>query len=407
MTYSIPLIKLIKISATLIIISLSINLFIFHYYQAQKAGVPPGWDFIQHYSASILAKQGQASSVYNFEKLSLVESSIAGFKVNLSPFFLMWNYPPTFLLLIMPLSFLPYKVALLLWLFLFFIAYIIMLYRIAPNPLTLWLSIAFPANFWNFLHCQNGFFFGTMLGAGLLLLELNPLLSGVLLGLVTCKPHLAFIIPLALIAGRRWQALTSMMSSVLVLVLGSTMLFGLKTWKAFIDNAPFIRHILESGAVPGHKSPSVLGAARMLSVSVNTAYLLQIISAIIAIGVVCYVWWRWREPGILNSILVLGILLSTPYLLVHDLALLAIPLAYFIWQNYDKNLKSYEMITLILAWALPLYSPFFALLTHVQIGPFIFIAFMAIILQRSFNSRFNEDFALSSFDAHGPRTHIT
>jgi alpha-1,2-mannosyltransferase len=227
-------------------------------------------------------------------------------------------------------------------------------------------------------------------------------LSGILLALVTCKPHLAWIIPLALLAGRQWKALSAMVITVVVMVVGSIILFGFETWKAFIDNAPIIRHILESGAARGYKSASVFAAARMLSASVNTAYLLQIISALIAIGVVCYVCWRWREPEISNSMLVLGILLSTPYLMVHDLALLAIPLAYFIWQNYDKNLKAYEMIILAFAWALPLYSPLLALLTHVQIGPFIFIAFMAIILHRSFNSRLNEDFALSSFDAHAP-----
>ncbi len=123
--------------------------------------------------------------------------------------------------------------------------------------------------------------------------------------------------------------------------ISSAMLFGLKTWKAFVDNAQFVRLILESGAAPGHKSPAIFGTARMLSASLNTAYLLQIVSAIIVIGVVCYVWWRIKKPEISNPILVLGILLSTPYLLVHDLALLAIPLAYFVWQNYDKNIKLY------------------------------------------------------------------
>jgi hypothetical protein len=281
----------------------------------------------------------------------------------------------------------------------------VILYRIAPNPLTLWLAIGFPATFWNFFHCQNGFFFGTLLGAGLLLLHREPLLSGVLLGLVTCKPNLAFIIPLVLIAGRKWKALASMAIMVLLMFISSAMLFGLKTWKAFVDNAQFVRLILESGAAPG--LPSIFGTARMLSASVNTAYLLQMVSAIIIIGVVCYVWWRIKKPEISNPILVLGILLSTPYLLVNDLALLAIPLAYFVWQNYDKNMKLYELIILILVWGLPLYSPAIAGLTHVQVGPFILMAFMVIIFRRALNSRLGEDFGLSSIHIHDPRYRIT
>jgi hypothetical protein len=402
-----PKVKLIKIFAVLIIIPYLISLISFQYDQAHKKEIPPGWDFIQHYSASMLAMQGQASFAYNFDKLSLVESSIAGFKVKLSPNYLLWNYPPSFLLLIMPLSLLPYKVALILWLCVFFIAYIVVLYRIAPNSLTLWLAILFPANLWNFLHCQNGFFFGTLLGAGLLLLYRKPLLSGILLGLVTCKPHLAFIIPLVLIAGRQWKALASMVIMVLLMFISSAMLFSLKAWEAFFDNAQFVRLILESRAVPGYKSQSIFATARMLSASVNTAYLVQMVSAIIVIGVVCYVWWRMRKPEISNPILVLGILLSTPYLMIHDLALLAIPLAYFVWQNRDKNLKLYELMILSLAWSLPLYSPTIAFLTQVQIGPFILIAFMAIILRRALNSRLDGDFALSSFHIHGPRYRIT
>ena len=373
------IVKLIKTALVLIIIVCAIKLFIFHYYRSQKLGIPPGWDFIQLYSASVLAQQGYAFSAYNFDILSSVESAIAGFKVKLSPLFLVWNYPPSFLLLILPLSILPYNVAIVLWLSIFFLSYLVVLYRIAPTPLTLWVAIAFPATYWNLIHCQNGFFFGTLLGAGLFLLHRKPLVSGILLGLVTCKPHIASIIPLALIAGRQWKALASMVTMVLVLFVSSAMLFGLKTWKAFLENTPYVRLILESGAVQWHKSPSIFATACMLSASVNTAYFLQLLSAIIAIGVVCYIWWRIREPEISNSLLVIGILLSTPYLLVHDLTLLAIPLAYFVWQNYDKNLKLHEVIVLSLAWNLPLI----AFQTHVQIGPFILIAFMVIILRRA------------------------
>jgi hypothetical protein len=387
-------VNIIKIFAGLMIIIYLVQLIIILCYIAPKKMVPSGWDFVQHYSASMLATQGQASSAYNFDKLSLVESSIAGFKVELHPYYLMWNYPPSFLLLIMPLSLLPYKVSLILWVFIFFIAYILVLYQIAPNPLTIWLAIAFPANFWNVLHCQNGFFFGCLLGAGLFLLYKKPPLSGILLGLFTCKPHLAFIIPLALIAGRQWKALSSMAIIVLLMFISSSMLFTFKVWDAFMSNAQFVRLIMENGSAPWHKNLSIFATTRLLSASIHTAYLLQIILAIIVIGVTCYVWWRCREPVILNSILVLGILLATPYLMVNDLTLLAIPLAYFIWQNYDKNIKLYELIVISLVWGLPLYSPS-ALLTHVQIAPFILITFMAIILFRALNFGMIEKFVRS------------
>lgn len=393
------IVRLIKIFAALTVLYF---LFItFNYFQVHRAEFPPGWDFSQHYAAAVLAMQGRAAEAYNFQQLSAMESVITGCRIQLAPFYLLWNYPPTFLLVVMPLALLPYKAALILWLGIFFLAYVWMLHRIAPHPLTFWLALAFPANYWNFLHCQNGFFFATVLGAGLLLWQRRPRLSGVLLGLVTCKPHLAWIIPLALLFGRRWKALGAMVITVAAMVAGSIILFGFETWKAFVGNAPFIREILESGAARGYKSASVFAGARMLGASVPTAYVLQILSAIMAIGVVGYAWRRWRDPVVLNPLLVLGILLSTPYLMVHDLAILAIPIAYFVWQNYDKNLKSYEIITLALAWALPLYSQSLALLARIQIAPFIFLAFMAIIVLRACHCRVNKDGAPASGEASG------
>jgi hypothetical protein len=91
---SILIVKLIKVFAVLIVLFFII--ITFNYFQAHKAEFPPGWDFIQHYSAAVLAMQGRAADAYNFHQLFSVESAIAGFQIKLSPFFFAVELPADF-----------------------------------------------------------------------------------------------------------------------------------------------------------------------------------------------------------------------------------------------------------------------------------------------------------------------
>ena len=344
-------------------------------------------DYAQYYSASILTRNGEAISAYDFAKLNQVAEAATGQKITR----LAWNYPPTFFLLVLPLSFVPYAVSLFLWLLVTFIPYLLVLYRIAPARLTFWLATLFPATVMNFNHGQNGFLFTSLLGGGLLLLNHYPLTAGIFFGLLTCKPHFAIIIPVALVAGRKWKVLGSMVVTLTVMVILSTALFGWDTWRAFFENAPFIRKLLETGTAPWFKMPTPFVSARMVGFNVNISYTLQAIIAVSMIGMVYYVWSQKKEAELSNSILVLGILLATPYALVHDLTILAIPMAYISWQGHTKGWFPFEKYILAAVWHMPLYSMFIALFTaNLQIAPLILIIHLIFIFWR-FNSagRFN------------------
>ena len=64
------------------------------------------------------------------------------------------------------------------------------------------LALAFPATFINLFHGQNGFLNAALLGAALLALDRRPVVAGILFGLLSYKPHLGLLVPLALLAGR-------------------------------------------------------------------------------------------------------------------------------------------------------------------------------------------------------------
>lgn len=351
-----------------------------NYISSDQFGKPTtsACDFLHHYSASVLARNGEATYAYQFAKLQSVGEAVTGQKVSR----LAWNYPPTFLLIVYPLSFLSYPVSLFLWLLVTLSGYLFVLYRIAPDRLTLWLAIVFPATFMNINHGQNGFLFASLLGAGLLLLNQHPIAAGILLGLFTCKPQFAIMIPVALVAGRRWKVLGSMIVTVIAMIIISIAVFGWETWVAFFDNMPFAKKLMETGSAPWFKMPTYFVAARMLGLSVTVSYLLQAGVAMSMLGIVYHVWSQKKDAAVSNSILVLGILLATPYAFTYDLTLLAIPIAYLVWHGYTKGWMPYEKFVHAVGWHMPLFSMFIAFFTPLQIGPFILAAYLIFILWR-------------------------
>ena len=63
------------------------------------------------------------------------------------------------------------------------------------------LACAYPGILSNLVVGQNGFVTAGLLGGSLLLLQRRPVLAGCLIGLLSFKPHLGILFPLALIAG--------------------------------------------------------------------------------------------------------------------------------------------------------------------------------------------------------------
>ena len=217
-------------------------------------GRPLGADFSHYWLASSLSLAGNPVTVYNtddFIKAQEVAFAPAKYPVP-------WFYPPTFLVLLLPLATMPYLAALFAWLAVTLSGYLLVLRRIAPHPLTIWLALAFPGTCQNFFHGQNGFLSAALIGGGLLLLEAHPLIGGVLLGLMSYKPHLMPLIILALVAGRYWKALTAMLISAAGLVLVSLMIFDVKVWIAFWRNIPLPMKLIEQKVIPvkGLNGPS-------------------------------------------------------------------------------------------------------------------------------------------------------
>lgn len=343
-----------------------------------RAGSPVGGDFLCYWVAASLALAGEPAAVYDFKRLAGAAQTGLGVALSYP-----WPYPPTFLLILLPLALLPYIFSLAVWLLTTMGAYLWIVRRIAPHPLTIWLTLAFPGTFQNFAHGQNGFLSSVLLGGGLLLVDRWPVAGGLLLGLLSYKPHLAVLVPLALLAGRRGRALLAAVAATLALALASILILGYEVWPAFFRSMPLAWGRLASGILPLDNmttvSSAVLGAGGNLLVAL-------IFQGLVMLGAglaVVWVWARGASLAMRGSVLVLSTLLFTPHAFVYDLALLALPLAWLGWDAYHKGWGVKEQVLLILGWSLPLMAPIMAKLTRVPLAPVILALLLMLALKRS------------------------
>lgn len=343
-------------------------------------GSPVGGDFVCYWLASKLAATGEAAALYNSPRLGAAATAFFGVPLSYP-----WPYPPTFLLLILPLSQLPYLVSLAAWLLPALGGYLWLVHRFAPSPLTVWLTLAFGGTFQNLAHGQNGFLSAVLLGAGLLLVDSSPVAGGLVLGLLTYKPHLAVLIFVALMAGRRWRAWLAAVAAALSLALASALVLGLEVWPAFIKSIPLTMKQLASGILPLENLVTAAGAVMLLGGSLSLALALQGVVMLGAAWAVVRVWSRGASLAMRGSVLGLGTLLFSPHVFVYDLTLLALPLAWLSWEGFRKGWLAKEQFLLTGCWALPLVAPVLAKLTRVQLAPAALALLLLLALKREKN----------------------
>ncbi len=345
---------------------------------ASRVTSPVALDFPLHWTASHLALAGEPASVYNYEYFGTVEKDLTG--IGPHP----WPYPPTALLIDLPLALLPYFVSLCVWLAVTMTLYLLMLYRTAPQRFTFFWALAFFGTFQNFFFGQNGFISAALLGSGFLLLQPAPFWGGMFLGLVSYKPHIAVLIPLALVVGRQWKALGGAIISAAALALVSVLVFGWGIWQEFLASIPNTMGNLHTMTFWFYKMPSAFAAARLAGYSTKGAWIFQSATMLAGIILVVWMWARRTSMALRASSLVLGILLFSPHIWFYDVVLLAVALAW-LWQEANtKGWLPLEKPLLLLAWFMPLLTFLLMVGLRWPVGPLYLAMTLVIILRRYF-----------------------
>jgi len=316
---------------------------------------PFGDDFVNYWSGAFLALHGRVQQVYDFFAFHAFEQSVTGPTID----FYHYSYPPVLLLLTLPLALIPYVPALGVWLVATWYGFYRAL-KMTSGEGAFMLSLVTPALLVNAIGGQNGALTAALLCGALILLDRRPIMAGVLFGCLVYKPHLALMLPFALIAGRRWLTVVTTGTTAVLLVAASVALFGLQCWLDYLHNLDFLRAaILEDGAGVWHRMVSVFVFARRFGADVQTAYIMQAVFAALAAIVVARSWWRDDSASIRNALVITGTCLTTPYLQDYDLVMSAFVVVW-LKQAGEGEEARIPQTAIVAAMAAMLLVPLFA-----------------------------------------------
>jgi len=346
------------------------------------AGRPLGSDFSDVWSAGQLALQGAPASAYD-PSVQYAAQQLAFHRSDI-PYY-GWAYPPFFLLLASALALLPYVVALAVWQGATVPLYLAALRAISRRRETLLLGLAFPAVFLGVTHGQNGFLTVALFAGGLLLLDRRPILAGILFGLLTYKPQFGLFLPLVLAVTGRWKTFGSAAGTAAGLVVITIGLFGVETWRAFLDSIAGTREVfLEEGQTGFQKIQSAFAAVRSWGGSVPLAYAVQSVVTVAA-GVALTGLWRSKADFRLKAAgLLTASLLATPYCMDYDLLLLAPAVAFLAELARERGFRPYEASFLALTFIAPIATRNVAKLTLIPLGLLVTIGLFIVILRHAF-----------------------
>jgi len=347
-------------------------------------GKPLGTDFVAFWTAARMVADGaSAASVYDHVRHGALQAQLFGADAGYAPF----PYPPTFLLICLPLGLLPYLAALGGWVLATGYAY----WRVARA----WFGhaaglatpvLAFPAVLINLAHGQTAFLATALLGGGALLLGRRDFTAGLLLGGLVFKPHLGLLIPIVLAASRNWQAFAGAAVSSSALVVASILVFGPDVWLAFPAQLEMMRQVVTEGRLDLGKLATVFAALRLHGAPFATALAIHSLVALAAAGAVALLAWRRPSSPALGPALIAATLLVSPYMLDYDLLLAAPPLAWLLSQGRRDGFLAWEKPVMLAAFVLPLVARLLAVNLNLAVAPLVLVALLMIVLRRGLSS---------------------
>ncbi len=324
-------------------------------------------DFLSFWVAAREAVSGNPETPYHSKEFAALQAKYLG-----EGRFFAFFYPPTYLLLVLPLGFLSGVVAFFAFQILGALAAGLACSRIIGSWHGFLVAAALPASFNTYFHGQNGLWAAALLGGGLVMLaEGRMVLAGVFIGLLTFKPQLGVLIPIALIAGGYWRTFFAAAATSLVFAFVSWLVLGTEVWVAFADQTGFARDTMLHGYVELHKMISVYASLRGLGVPMEVAYGLQGLT-LLAGGLLVWKVWNSDTSFEAKAIVLVGAgLLATPFALSYDLALLAVPFAFLIHYGANRPLPAWTALLTAAVVLLTAVSRFAGELGLPFVGPIL------------------------------------
>jgi glycosyl transferase family 87 len=336
-------------------------------------------DFTAFWSASYLAINDAPITIFNAEKMAAAHLVAIPNSVEIYE----WFYPPTFLLFVLPLALLPYALSYFIWTVSTYLALNLALVKFISARWAFLGLLAFPGVLMNALTGQNGLLIAALFTLACYTLDRRPILSGILIGLISIKPQFGVLWPIALLCGRHWSAFASATVSTVGLAVIALFVFDIELWVEFLKRVADVQQDIDGGLMDWIKAPTIYGSGRLLGLGVASSYMLHSVVAVGAIIMMGLVWTRRTPIEIRATLLALATLIVLPRLFFYDLALLALPIALMTGMGLKLGWRPYERPLLALAWLTPLIGLVLAIALKVHLTPIVLASLLIAAWQRS------------------------
>lgn len=307
---------------TLVLVALALAVpFIRPWLILTNSAAAPWSDFDIFHASALATLAGDAVKAYD-------ESWFRAFEVRTygKDFMGSWSYPPPYDLVIAPFGLLSRGWALLIFMQLTLVAYLLTLRRVAGPWWTLALLLLLPVIMMVVFFGQNGLLTGALIGLACVGLAERKAWAGVPLGLMIIKPHLAIGMALYVVLSRDWRTFWTAGGVVAASMVVATLVLGTAVWPAFVQAAGAAGERLSSGYYPFFRLISAYAAARSWGASPDASMAAQLLSALLVFAIIFLAQRRLSPRHALGMTAIAGLLIS-PYAYDYDLPVAGMALA--------------------------------------------------------------------------------
>jgi hypothetical protein len=188
------------------------------------------------------------------------------------------------------------------------------------------------------------------MGLSLVLMEQRPRVSGVLVGLLTFKPQIGILFPLAFLVSRKWRVVVSAMATSMVLIVMSMVVFGYQGWPSFIHGLVGRGASLSPISQVSMRLESVYGFLWLAGVSLPIAWAIHVAVAGAVTAVLCWVWASPVPHSLKAAALCSAAAMATPYVHGHDLCILAIAAVFLVKDGLERGFLPGDRLIMLLSW---------------------------------------------------------
>jgi hypothetical protein len=309
-------------------------------------------DFDAFHLASVMMAQGNLPEAYDIATFTERQSVLAGFNGTQ----LLWSYPPTFDLVIAPLGYLPAWLAYPLFMTGTLALFLRVMQRLDADAFQVTVILFLPLITMIIRGGQNSLLMASLIGLTCLLALRQSRLSGVPLGLMAIKPHLAIGFGIWALINRRWRLAFTSLATVAAFCTLSYLLLGAQAWSAFIDGVSATGDAFQNNTFTIFRMSSTYAFGLSMGLEHGTALALHL--GVITAAILAML--RLMQLGLsTRNLLGLGVFFSallSPYNYDYDLAILTVAasLLYPTLATYASGVQ--KALVIGAAWIIGFYG---------------------------------------------------